>query len=80
MYYHVLPEWVYQLDTTEKLITFLEFFGRDDLVIKFKTKGYLYADELLNAGKPKWVKDWSCDMVKLEDVVDFIDFGIGEGS
>lgn len=69
---HVLPEWVYQLDTTEKLIAFLEFFGRDDLVSKLKTEGYLYLDELLNADKPQWVKDWSSpDMVKFEDFIDF---------
>lgn len=80
MCYHVLPEWVYQLDTTEKLIAFLEFFGRDDLVNKLKTEGRLYLDELLNTDKPQWVKDWSPDMVKFEDIVDFIDFDIGEGS
>lgn len=80
MCYHVLPKWVYQLDTTEKLIAYLEFFGRDDLVSKLKTKGYLYLDELLNAGKPQWIKDWNPDMVKLEDVVDFINFDIGEES
>lgn len=80
MYYRVLPEWVYQLDTTEKLIAFLEFFGRDDLVSKLKTNGYLYLDQLLNADKPQWIKDWSHDMVKLEDAVDFINFDIGEES
>lgn len=80
MYYHVLPKWVYQLDTTEKLIAFLDFFGRDDLVSKLKTEGYLYLDELLNADKPKWIKDWNPDMAKLEDVVDFINFDIGEES
>ena len=74
MYYNVIPEWVYQLDTTEKLIAFLKFFGRDDLVSKLKTEGYLYLNELLNADKPKWIKDWNLDMVKLEDVVDFINF------
>lgn len=74
MYYNVIPEWVYQLDTTEKLITFLKFFGRDDLVSKLKTEGYLYLNELLNADKPKWIKDWNPDMVKLEDVIDFINF------
>lgn len=28
MYYHVIPEWIYQLDTTEKLIAFLNFFWK----------------------------------------------------
>lgn len=79
MYYRVIPEWVYQLDTTEKRIAFLEFFGRDDLVSKLKTEGYLYLDELLNADKPKWIKDWNPDMVKLEDVVNFINFDSKEG-
>ena len=56
----------------------MEFFGRDDLVSKLKTDGYLYLDELLNADKPKWIKDWNSDMVKIEDVIDFMDFSIKE--
>lgn len=80
MCYHVLPEWVYQLDTNEKLIEFLKFVGRDDLISKFKTEGYLYANELINADEPRWVENWNPDMVKFEDIVDFIDFDIGEES
>lgn len=80
MYYHALPEWIYRLDTTEKLIAYLKFVGRDDLVSKLKTTGYLYANELLNADKPQWIKDWNYDMVKLEDAVDFINFDIREES
>lgn len=78
MYYHALPEWVYQLDTNEKLIEFLKIVGRDDLISKFKTEGYLYANELINADKPRWVENWNIDMVKTEDTIDFMDFGIKE--
>ncbi len=78
MYYRRLPEWIYQLDTTEKLIAYLKFCGREDLINKFKTEGCLYLDELLNAFEPEqWIEDWNYDSVNLRDNVNFIDFGIG---
>ena len=78
MYYHVIPEWIYQLDTNEKLIAFLKFIGKDDLITKFKTDGYLYVGELLNTNEPRLVESWNIDMAKTEDAIDFMDFGIKE--
>lgn len=78
MYYRRLPDWIYHLDTTEKLIAYLEFCGREDLINKFKTEGRLYLYELLNAFEPEqWIEDWNYDSVNLRDNVNFIDFGIG---
>ena len=73
--YYELPEWIYQLNTNEKLIAFLKFIGRDDLITKFETEGYLYASELLNTDEPQLVEGWNIDMVKTEDTIDFINFG-----
>ena len=78
MYCHAVPEWFYQLDTNEKLIAFLKFIGREDLVTKFETYGYLYASELLNADEPQWVEDWNTNMVKSDNVIDFINFDAKE--
>ena len=43
----MLPTWYKELDSDEKLIAFLRFIGREDLVIKFETEGFLYLSEVL---------------------------------
>ena len=42
-----MPTWCKELDSEEKLIAFLRFIGREDLVVKFKTEGILYLSEVL---------------------------------
>ena len=42
-----MPTWCKELDSEEKLIAFLRFIGREDLVIKFETEGFLYLSEVL---------------------------------
>ena len=42
-----MPTWCKELDSEEKLIAFLRFTGREDLVIKFETEGFLYLSEVL---------------------------------
>ena len=43
----MMPIWCKELDSDEKLIAFLRFIGREDLVIKFETEGFLYLSEVL---------------------------------
>ena len=43
----MIPTWRKELDSDEKLIAFLRFIGREDLVVKFKTEGILYLSEVL---------------------------------
>ena len=43
----MIPIWCKELDSDEKLIAFLRFIGREDLVVKFKTEGILYLSEVL---------------------------------
>lgn len=43
----MMPIWCKELDSDEKLIAFLRFIGREDLVIKFKAQGILYLSEVL---------------------------------
>ena len=43
----MMPTWYKELDSDEKLIAFLRFIGREDLVVKFKTEGFLYISEVL---------------------------------
>ena len=51
-----MPTWCKELDSEEKLIAFLRFTGREDLVIKFETEGFLYLSEVLEV--PIY-DDWS---------------------
>ena len=41
-----MPTWCKELDSEEKLIAFLRFTGREDLVIKFETESFLYLSEV----------------------------------
>lgn len=68
-----IPVWLKQLDSSEKLIAFLKFVGREDLVMKFETQGFLYASEILEAPRQN-TADWSYDS-EPDDYIDFIDFG-----
>lgn len=43
----MMPIWCKELDSDEKLIAFLRFIRREDLVIKFETQGILYLSEVL---------------------------------
>ena len=43
----MMPTWWKQPDNDEKLIAFLRFIGREDLVVKFKTEGIIYLSEVL---------------------------------
>ena len=43
----MMPTWYKELDSDKKLIAFLRFIGREDLVVKFKTEGFLYISEVL---------------------------------
>lgn len=66
-----IPTWVTRIDTTEKLIVYLKFIGREDLVTKFETQGYLHLCEIINIPiNCGWLYD-----CKSDDVIDFIDFG-----
>ena len=47
MFMFAMPTWCKELDSEEKLIAFLRFTGREDLVIKFETEGFLYLSEVL---------------------------------
>ena len=49
-----IPTWCKELDSDEKLIAFLRFIGREDLVIKFKTQGILYLSEVLEVPFDDW--------------------------
>ena len=51
-----MPTWRKELDSEEKLIAFLRFTGREDLVIKFETEGFLYLSEVLEVSIDD---DWS---------------------
>ena len=51
-----MPTWCKELDSEEKLIAFLRFTGREDLVIKFETEGFLYLSEVLEVSIDD---DWS---------------------
>lgn len=53
----VMSTWCKELDSDEKLIAFLRFIGREDLVIKFETQGNLYLSEVLEV--PIDDDDWS---------------------
>ena len=52
----MMPTWYKELDSDEKLIAFLRFIGREDLVVKFKTEGFLYLSEVLDVSIDD---DWS---------------------
>ena len=52
----MIPIWCKELDSDEKLIAFLRFIGREDLVIKFETEGFLYLSEVLEVSIDD---DWS---------------------
>ena len=62
-----IPAWFKQIDTDEKLIGILRILGREDLVIQFKTQGFLYPDEIFRAPIPD---GWS-DVCKSHDYIDF---------
>lgn len=66
-----IPTWIKQIDTAEKLIVFLRFIGREDLVAKFETQGYLHLGEII---KTHIDCGWLYDC-KSDDFIDFIDFG-----
>ena len=51
-----MPTWCKELDSEEKLIAFLRFIGREDLVVKFETEGFLYLSEVLEVSIDN---DWS---------------------
>ena len=51
----MMPTWCKELDSDEKLIAFLRFIGREDLVVKFRTEGILYLSEVLEVP----IDDWS---------------------
>ena len=63
----MMPTWYKELDSDEKLIAFLRFIGREDLVIKFETEGFLYISEVLEV---PIADDWS-SICKSDDRIDF---------
>lgn len=69
----MIPTWVKQLDTTDKLITYLMFIGREDLIAKFETQGYLQLGEIFETPIGKLV-GWLYDC-ESDNFIDFTDFG-----
>ena len=63
----MMPTWYKELDSDEKLIAFLRFIGREDLVVKFKTEGFLYISEVLEV---PIADDWS-SVCKSDDHIYF---------
>ena len=69
--YTVIPRWIYDLDTDEKLIACLNFIGREDLAEKYKKQGYLYVSEVINTS-PIPYQPW----ISNDDNYEYIDFGV----
>jgi hypothetical protein len=68
----VMPLWVKQLDTVEKLNAFLRFIRREDLITKLDTQGFLCLSDLLEALNQV---DNYLIVCASDDSIDFIDFG-----
>lgn len=71
----MIPTWIYQRGNVEKVIAYLRFVGREDLIVKFETQGFLYLSEIFETPIDG---NWSRDC-KSDDYVDFLDFGREEG-
>ena len=63
----MMPTWYKELDSDEKLIAFLRFIGREDLVTKFETEGFLYISEVLEV---LTTDNWS-SVCKSDEHIDF---------
>ena len=63
----MMPIWCKELDSDEKLIAFLRFIRREDLVIKFETEGFLYLSEVLEV---LTTDNWS-RVCKSDEHIDF---------
>lgn len=64
---YIAPEWFRRLGTYEAMIAYLKLTGREDLLSKLETEGFLYVNEVFETPH---AADWSYEF-KSEDWIDF---------